>query len=134
MRPSVEIGLPVMLPLTLLPSRLAVCRLDPQAPFPAWVRGELVALTRTADELSVVCDADVVPPGVLAESGWRAFKVLGPLDFALVGVLAQLSAVLAQAGVSIFAISTYDTDYILVKEANLDDALAALRRAGYSFP
>jgi hypothetical protein len=119
-----------MLTLTLLSSRLAVCHLDPQAPFPQWASGELVALTRTTDELSVVCNADAVPEDVMVERGWRAFKVQGPLDFSLVGILAQLSGVLAQAGVSIFAISTYDTDYILVKETSLEAAAAALQQAG----
>jgi hypothetical protein len=116
--------------LCLLPSRFSIYRLDPAAPLPVWAVGELVSLTRTADELSVVCAADAAPSGVRAESGWRAFKVLGPLDFALVGILAQLAGVLAQAGVSLFAISTYDTDYILVKEDMLGRALAALREAG----
>ncbi|MBU1660753.1 MAG: ACT domain-containing protein, partial [Chloroflexi bacterium] len=102
--------------LTLLPDHLAICQLPADAPFPPWARGEnLFALVRTADELSVVCDDANLPEGIRTERGWRALKVHGPLDFSLVGVLAELATVLADAGVSIFAISTFDTDYLLVK-------------------
>ena len=96
--------------LTLLPDRLAVCRLSAGSPYPDWARGSgLVALTRTPDELSVVCDQRSVPSGVLA----------------------SLASVLAAAGVSIFALSTYDTDYILVRQPDLQAALRSLRRAGH---
>lgn len=117
--------------LTLLPQCLAVCRLAPGAPLPGWAAGELLAITRTATELSLVCDQAGVPAGVTAESGWRALRVAGPLDFSLTGVLAALAVPLAAAGVSIFALSTFDTDYVLVKEAALPAALEALRRAGH---
>ena len=118
--------------LTLLPDHLAICKLPAVAPFPQWARGENIsALVRTADELSVVCDAANVPKGIRAERGWRALKVQGPLDFALVGVLAALATVLANAGVSIFAISTFDTDYLLVRATEIKSAVDALQRAGY---
>ena len=118
--------------LTLLPDRLAVCRLSAGSPYPDWARGSgLVALTRTPDELSVVCDQRSVPSGVQAIRDWRALKVAGPLDFSLVGVLASLASVLAAAGVSLFALSTYDTDYILVRQPDLQAALRSLRRAGH---
>lgn len=120
-----------MYTLRLLPHMLAVCRLAAQAAFPEWAQGELVALVRTADELSVVCAAAAVPVDVLAEPGWRALCVQGPLDFSLVGVLAELSKVLAAAEVSIFAISTYETDYLLVKEVTLAQAVLALQKAGH---
>jgi len=120
------------LKLFILPETLAVCRLEAEAVFPEWARSSsLVALVRTGDEVSVVCDQDCVPADITAVSGWRALGVEGPLDFSLVGVLAALTTTLAEAGVSIFALSTYNTDYILVKENRLDLAVHALREAGH---
>ena len=119
------------LTLRVLPGRLAVCRLPPDAALPAWAQaGALVAVTRTAGELSVVCGEDAVPAGVQSERGWRALAVVGPLDFALTGILAALAGPLAEAGIAIFALSTYDTDHVLVKERTLDQAVAVLRQAG----
>ena len=119
--------------LALLPGDFIICRLPAEAPFPDWARGEnLLALIRTADELSVVCEeTDELPDDVRVEGDWRALKVGGPLDFSLVGVLAELTGALAQAGVSIFALSTFDTDYLLVKSADLPDACEALNQAGH---
>ena len=118
--------------LSVLPDSLTICRLEPNDPFPDWVvTGDLLSLTRTPDELSVLCPQAIVPDEVLADKGWRALKVQGPLDFALVGVLAELSGLLAAAKVSIFVISTFDTDYILVKEEKLMTAISALREAGH---
>lgn len=120
-----------MLTLTTLPTPLAVCRRSPNEPIPAWaLLGDFFSITRTADELSIVCPQARVPAHAQAERGWRALKVAGPLDFALTGILAGLAGALAQAGISIFAISTYDTDYVLVKEEALEPACAALRAAG----
>ncbi len=120
------------LPLVILPERLAICRLAVEAPFPDWARpGDLLAFIRSRDELTVVCVERPVPPEVIAERGWRALQVQGPLDFALVGVLAAITAPLAKAGVSVFAISTYNTDYILVKEEALERAIQALGQAGF---
>jgi uncharacterized protein len=120
------------LDLTLLPFALAVCRLPAGAAAPDWLDGApFASVTRTPDETSVVCAAASVPAGVRAEPGWRALRVAGPLDFALTGVLLSLLAPLAAAGVAVFAVSTFDTDYLLVKEAALDDALAALVGAGH---
>lgn len=117
--------------LTVLPGRLAVCRLEPGAAPPAWaIGGALWSITGTADELSVVCEEGRAPEGVRREAGWRALKVAGPLDFALTGVLSAIAGPLAEAGVSIFAVSTFDTDYVLVKEERLGAAVAALRAAG----
>ena len=119
------------LSLVVLPEAFAVCQLPPDSPFPAWARGkDLLAMVRTTDELSVVCDDRGIPGEVIVERGWRALKVEGPLDFTLVGVLARLATVLAEAGVSIFAISTYDTDYLLVKDVDLERAVTALEGAG----
>src|SRR5579885_3300270 len=107
--------------LSPLPDLFAICRLPAGTPVPAWGQaGPFVSITRTADELSIVCRQKDVPDGIRAESGWRCLKVEGP--FALdgtIGVLAALAAPLAQAAVSIFAVSTYDTDYLLLKDSAL---------------
>ncbi len=122
-------------PLTLrvLPGTYAVCRLSPGAPPPAWASaGPFVSITRTADEISVVCPDGAAPEGARCERGWRCLRAEGTLDLALVGVLASLLAPLAAAGVSVFALSTFDTDYLLVREADLGRAAEALRAAGHS--
>lgn len=120
------------LPLLILPDRLAVCRLPAESPFPDWARqGDLLALVQTNDELSVVCTERFVPPDVRAERGWRGLQVQGPLEFAMIGVLASIAVPLAHAGVSIFVLSTFDTDYVLVKEDALDRAVGALNQAGF---
>jgi hypothetical protein len=118
--------------LTLLDSHYAVCRMCPDAPVPEWGQdGAFWSATRTADELSIVCEANYVPDDVIAEGNWRCLKVAGPLDFGMVGLLAGLTAVLAKAGISIFALSTYDTDYLLVRSARVVEAIGVLREAGY---
>lgn len=118
--------------LEVLSEKLAVCRLPADAQVPKWAWSDsLSSVTRTGDELSVVCAEGAVPNDVTRTPGWRAIKVRGPLDFDLVGILARLSEVLAQAGVSIFAISTYDTDHILVRDTQLDAAVKALNDAGH---
>jgi uncharacterized protein len=120
----------------VLPGELAVARLEPGGPLPAWASAgggdPLHAVVRTSSELSVVCAAARVPDGVRAERGWRALAVAGPLDFALTGVLAALAVPLAHAGVSIFAVSTYDTDHVLVRSERLGEAVEALRAAGHT--
>lgn len=120
--------------LDVHPTRLAVCRLDPSEPAPAWVEdaaGPLVSVTRTAEELSVVVPEEAVPEQVRAEPGWRALSVRGPLDFSLTGVLASLAGPLAEAGIPIFVVSTYVTDWLLVRDDDLDGAVDALQRAGH---
>jgi len=118
------------LQIIVLPDHLAICRLPPDSPDPAWADGSnLIARVRTPDELSIVCGSDRVPEGVQADSAWRALKVQGPLDLTLVGILSSLSFSLAAAGVGIFVVSTYDTDYLLVKENDLENAIRALREA-----
>ncbi len=124
---------PAALTLLAVPGTFAVCKLPPTAPIPAWATaGPLFNITRTPDELSVVCDDSVVPPGVTCEKGWRAVRVSGSMPFTLVGVLAALTVPVAQAGVGVFAFSTFDTDYLLVKADNWETALAALRAAGHT--
>jgi len=88
-------------------------------------------VTRTADELSLVCAESAVPRAVECEPGWRLFKIEGPLDFALAGILASVAQPLAEAGVTIFAISTYDTDYVMVKAQDLERAVQTLAAAGH---
>jgi hypothetical protein len=123
------------LALSVLPESLAVCRLEAAAEVPAWAQtGTFRIVTRTPTELSIVCREDAVPAGILANRGWRAIAVDGKLDFALTGILASLASPLAAAGVSIFAISTYDTDYVLVKQDTLERAIATLVGAGHRFP
>lgn len=118
--------------LTLFAGCFAVCRLSKQSAIPAWaVQRGWFNLTRTEDELSIMCEARQVPAGLAGERDFRLLKVEGPLPFSAVGVLARLTAVLAAAGVPILAVSTYDTDYLLVRESHLDIALGALRRADY---
>ena len=120
------------LSLVVLPGSYAVCRLSPGERMPdTALHGDFVSVTRTLDEVSVVCLEGQAPEeGAMVEAGWRCLKVEGPLDFALTGVLAALAAALAEAGVSIFAVSTYNTDYLLVKAAALERAVAALAAAG----
>ena len=118
--------------LYLFPDRMAVCRLDAADPLPDWAGpGDLLAIIRTREELSVVCQEADVPAGIKAEVGWRVLKVAGPLEFSMVGVLSSIAEPMAAAGVSIYTISTYDTDYILVKENDLKTALDALWQAGH---
>jgi GNAT superfamily N-acetyltransferase len=126
-------GPPRTLGLVLLAPPFAVCRLAPDQPFPAWAStGEFACLTRTADEVSVVCPEEGVPDGVRCERGWRCLRVAGTLDLTLVGVLASLLLPLAEAGVAVFVISTFETDYLLVRETDLGRAVAVLREAGHT--
>jgi uncharacterized protein len=112
---------------------LAICRLPPGTPTPGWAARaqRFLTISRTVEELSITADAEVVPPEAHCARGYRAFRVQGALAFDLVGVLVSIAAPLAEAGISIFNISTYDTDYILVKTADLARAVAALERAGH---
>ena len=123
-----------MLPaLSVLPGEYAVCQLSPAQPLPGWATsGELFSVTRTPDELSLVCAAGQVPADVRHAPGWTAFRLHGPFDFALTGILAGVLNPLHAAGVGIFALSTYDTDYVLVQAAQLGQAVTALRAAGYT--
>ena len=118
--------------LELLPDIYAVCRLDKNAPVPDWAtRGLFSSITRTAGGLSVVCLDAQVAGGVKKESGWKILMVEGPLDLSLTGVLASLTGPLAREGLSVFALSTYDTDYLLVKKEQLEQAIQVLEAEGY---
>ncbi|HTS22596.1 MAG TPA: ACT domain-containing protein [Casimicrobiaceae bacterium] len=121
------------LSLTLLPDSMAVCRLDPGAPVPAWAQSaSWWSMTRTPEEFSVVCAERCVPDGVIASRGWRAFRFAGPLPLDQTGILASVTTPLAAARVSVFALATYDTDYVLVPAVQRTIAIEALERAGHS--
>lgn len=120
-----------MLALKLLDGRYAVCKLSPDAAIPpALMAGnqEFLSITRTADELSIVCPEALTPKDAKVEGPWRAFKVQGPLDFSLTGIIAKLTAPLAEAKISVFTVATFDTDYLLVREKDLEGAVSALER------
>ena len=120
------------LTLSRLPELLTICKLDTRHKIPDWaIQGEFWAITRTADELSIVCRQSDVPQAVSQEPDWRGLKVEGPLEFSLTGILAGLATPLANAGISIFAVSTFDTDYLLVKADRLAQAVLVLQTAGY---
>ena len=122
------------LQLRTLPERLAICRLDPDEPVPEWAAsGEFFAVTRTANELSVVCPEADVPEGINAERGRRALYVFvdGAIDFGIVGVIAALTVPLAHAGIPVFVISTFDTDYLLINDSELTRAVEVLVRSGH---
>ena len=117
--------------LKILDGELAVLQLRPDAPVPSWLKlsaDPLVSITQTPEEISVVCPASAVPPGVESEKGWRAFKVDAKLEFSEVGILAAVVTPLAEAGISILSISTFDTDYILVRSNALAEAKIVLGR------
>lgn len=118
--------------ISVQPYTLAVCRLERDAELPSWVRGAFVSVTRTEEELSVVCDDRVVPDGVRAERGWRCLKVEGPIPFEVTGVAAALVGPLAAAEISVFPLATFDTDYLLVRSESLDRAVETLRGAGHA--
>ncbi len=118
--------------LTILPEPFTIHRLSPESAIPdALYRSRFFSITRSDEELSLVCESAITIPSSTQESGWRALQVQGPLDFALTGILARLATTLADADISLFALSTYDTDYLLVRESSLDEAVRALEGAGY---
>jgi hypothetical protein len=121
------------LPLEVLPDTLAICRLPANAAVPPWATGKAAFLTvsRTAEELSITAVQRIVPAGTRCERDYRALRVRGTLPPDLVGILLSIAEPLARAGLAIFAISTYDTDYVLVKARDLAAALEALRSAGH---
>lgn len=121
------------LSLDLLPHRYAVCRLEPDAPVsPTWFQIEgVVSVTRTDQELSVVIPERHAPPAGRCNHGFRALRGRGPLDFGLIGIIAGLATTLANERISIFAISTFDTDFVLVRGEDLEKAVAALQKEGH---
>ena len=124
--------------LRVLDKNFSVIRCSPEMTIEReWLEQDFISITRTDEELSIVIDSLVLQQSSLSkvkiEDGWKAIKVIGPLDFSMVGVLAQLSHSLAQAEISIFVISTFDTDYILVKERDLAASILTLKKHGHLF-
>ena len=121
------------LTLLLFEGCLAVCRLPASSPVPTWgsAKGPFSSITRSEKELSIICNEAAVPSGIHCERGWRVMKIENPLDFAQTGILVSLAAPLAEAGVSIFTVSTFDSQYLMVKEASIELALKILVNAGH---
>ena len=112
--------------------KLAVCRLSPADKIPDWaLESSFYCIVKTASELSLVCEQALVPEGCSVETDWSLLSVVGPLDFELVGIVSSISQPLAQAGISIFVVSTFDTDYILVKSRDLSPAIQVLESSGF---
>ncbi len=123
-----------MIRFSFLSGLWAVARLGPDQPIPTWATAlPFASITRTPDELSVVCPRSSIPEGVAHESDWIVIKLHGPFPFTQVGVLASFASPLAAAGISLFALSTFDTDYILIKAAHAAAAQQVLVAAGHEF-
>lgn len=119
--------------LTILPDGYAICHLPPDDPLPPWLsQGSFFSVTRTREELSIICPETNLPAGSQYQSGWRLLKFEGPFEFTLTGVLVSVTLPLAEAGISLLAISTYDTDYVLVQAGQLDAAIQVLTAAGHT--
>ncbi|MCM3875006.1 MAG: ACT domain-containing protein [Thermoanaerobaculia bacterium] len=121
---------------SVIPGAFAICRLPAKTPLPAWAGKAFTSITRTADELSIVCEEPRLPQDLgvelRIERGWALLKLHGPFPLDAIGVLASVAKPLAEAEISLFAISTFDTDYILVKKVQLNQAISALTRAGHT--
>ncbi|HUW63715.1 MAG TPA: ACT domain-containing protein [Spirochaetia bacterium] len=118
--------------LSVLPEQYAVCRLGSDEEMPGWVTGNIFfSITRTPDELSIICPQEKVPAEIECERSFRIIRVSGPLSLSLIGLIASISRIIANVGISLLSISTYETDYILVKDKDLDGAIAALSREGW---
>jgi hypothetical protein len=120
------------LELSLVPERFAISRLATDSPIPWGTQGPFFSVTRTGDELSIVTELSRVPVGVQSQPGWRVLKVHGPFVLSEIGILATLATPLAEAKISLFAVSTFDTDYLLLASETLPAAIAALERAGHT--
>jgi hypothetical protein len=118
------------LALSILPDKIGICHLDKNSPIPDWAQGEsnFTSLARTMNELSIILPQEKIPGGILAEKDWRVFKVQGPLGFSLTGIVASLAKPLSDEQISIFYVSTYETDYVLVEDKNLAKAKEILGR------
>lgn len=119
---------------SILPGEWAILKLPPNAPVPAWTLfpAAFISVTRTTDELSIVAPSSSIPIEISAERGWTLLQLKGPFAFDQTGILASIATPLAEAGVGIFALSTFDTDYLLVKTAQIQIALASLLAAGHT--
>ncbi|MPQ32218.1 ACT domain-containing protein [Clostridium estertheticum] len=121
-----------ILTMKLLNEKFSVCRLNKNEQIPEWVKNSsFYSISKTSDELSIVCSQDIIPSNIKCEKDWRILKVEGQLDFSLIGIISSISTILALKRISIFAVSTYDTDYILVKNKDIDNAILALSNERY---
>jgi hypothetical protein len=119
--------------LSVLPDLYAISRLEGDAAVPSWASSDgFWSITRTADELSVVCREHLVPDGIRCQRDWRCLRVAGAMDFSMVGVVSSLVTPLAEAGLSVFVVSTFDTDHLLVKDSDVDAVTTALSGAGHT--
>lgn len=120
------------LTIKLLKEKYVVCRLNKNEAIPSWaLQGDFYSITKTEDELSIVCLQDNIIDNIKCEKDWRVLKIEGPLDFSLVGILSKISTLMANNSISIFAVSTYDTDYILIKEKDINRAIKVLNNDNY---
>lgn len=120
------------LSIKLLKEKYGVCRLNKNEAIPSWaLQGDFYSITKTEDELSIVCLQDNIIENIKCEKDWRVLKIEGPLDFSLVGILSKISTLMANNSISIFAVSTYDTDYILIKEKDINRAIKVLNNDSY---
>ncbi len=123
-----------VLNLKELPYTLAICKLKPNQDLPVWIRASaFYSVTKTSEELSIVCEQSIIPKNIECNKDWKAFKVEGLLDFSLTGILASIANPLAKNKISIFAVSTFDTDYILVKSESWIEAKLCLEKTGFKF-
>jgi len=122
----------MQLTFTLQRDLYAIARLKADAATPSWPRGDFVSVTRTSDELSIVCRADAVPQTIRADRGWRCLALQGPFALDQTGIAAEFTRVLAAAGVSVFVVATFDTDYVLVPDRSIERAVSALRGASHA--
>ena len=121
------------LSLAILPYTFAICRLHPDGHIPHWaLLGDFVSLTRTPDELSIICNQENVPPDAKAARGWRCLTVDGPFDFSVAGVHVSLAVPLAEANISALAIATHDTDHLFIQEKDLERTIQVLTQAGHT--
>jgi hypothetical protein len=120
------------LPLSILPYKLAICRLEPGADLPDWFfHLPFWSATFTGEEISIIVPEENVPANCQSENHWSCLKVHGPLDFGLTGILASLTSPLAEAGIPVFALSTFETDYLMIKDSDLEETIAVLRNQGH---
>ncbi|HTI15786.1 MAG TPA: ACT domain-containing protein [Dictyobacter sp.] len=120
--------------LSVLPEHYAICQLAADAPTPDWAQTQssFVSITRTTEELSIMCPQKVVPEDVTCERNWRGLKIEGPFELSSLGILASVVTPLSGAGMSVFAVATYNTDHILIKEHELERAITILQQDGHT--
>ncbi|MFZ1976531.1 MAG: ACT domain-containing protein [Bacteroidota bacterium] len=122
-----------ILELRTIPGQFGICKLQPGESIPLWaMSGNFWSVTRTENEVSVVCPQEQIPRDVEVERNWRVLQVVGPLTFEMTGVLLSLAAPLADAGVSIYSVSTFETDFILIQEKSFEIACRTLTKAGHN--